>query len=64
MSHSQLSLSLLFCFNISVCNLADIIHLWSLFQSYNVTRSWNEDIYRLLYNRICEHGKNLKKGSH
>ena len=39
MSHSQLSLFLLFCINASVCNLADIVHLWSLFQRYNVTRS-------------------------
>ena len=42
MSHSQLSLFLLFCINTSVCNLADIVHLWSLFQRYNVTRSGNE----------------------
>ena len=66
MSHSQLSLFLLFCINTSVCNFADIVHLWSLFQRYNVTRSSNEPpnkhIYCPLCNRICKHGKNLKKG--
>ena len=35
----QLSLFLLFCINTSVCILADIVHLWSLFQRYDVTRS-------------------------
>ena len=39
MSSSQLSLFLLFCINTSVCNLADIVHLRSLFMRYNVTRS-------------------------
>ena len=66
MSHSQFSLFLLFCINTSGCNLADIVHLWSLFQRYNVTidleMNHQISIYCLLCNRIFEHGKNLKKG--
>ena len=63
MSHSTLSLFLLFCINTSVCILADIVHLWSLFQKYDVTEMNHQiSIYCLLCNRICEHGKNLKKG--
>ena len=39
MFNSTLSLFLLFCINTSVCILADIVHVWSLFQRYNVVRS-------------------------
>ena len=65
MSHSQLSLFLLFCINTSVCYLADIVHLWSLFQRFmllDLEMNHQISIYCLLCNRICEHGKNLKKG--
>ena len=65
MSHSTLSLVLLFCINTSVCNLADIVHLWSLFQRFMLLvleMKHQIDIYCLLCTSLCEHGKNLKKG--
>ena len=60
MSHSQLSLFLLFCISTSVRNLADIVHLWSFFQRLKMNHQTS--IYCLLCNRNCEHGKNQKKG--